>query len=208
MLRKLLLPLVLLFAPPSLALEADNPYQIMQRVISRTFTRLNEEQRLISQNPNHLRSIVRQEIFPYVHLQYVGGLILGQNFAKLSAKQRQDYFQALDGYLEQSYAQVLTFYKSIDYKVEKERPLGEAKNVSILVNVLRKQDPPVHTEFKWRKNSRTNEWQLYDLSVEGISMVTTKQQEWGAQLQHKSIDKFITELALQARQPVVLQANP
>ena len=34
---------------------------------------------------------------------------------------------------------------------------------------------PIKLDFKWRKNSKTGEWQAYDMVAEGVSMVVTKQ---------------------------------
>ncbi len=45
--------------------------------------------------------------------------------------------------------------------------------------------PPVRLDFQWRKNSQTGNWQAYDMIAEGVSMITTKQNEWGTLLRTK-----------------------
>ena len=41
---------------------------------------------------------------------------------------------------------------------------------------------PIKLDFKWRKNSKTGEWQAYDMVAEGVSMVVTKQKRMGRYL--------------------------
>ena len=47
---------------------------------------------------------------------------------------------------------------------------------------------PIKLDFKWRKNSKTGEWQAYDMVAEGVSMVVTKQNEWSGILRQQGID--------------------
>lgn len=200
-------PLLLLLARTAFGgeLESSNPYQLMQQLAHRTFERINREQQQITHDANYLRVIVRQELMPFVHIRYTGALILGSLFNTLDAEQQQRYFQALEAYLEQSYAQVLALYRHHDHQIEPEKPFTNRTVVTVRLHLLQKASTPLRIDFKWRQNSKNQQWQLYDILVEGISLITTKQQEWTALLRRLGFEAFIEQLHEGARQSVTPQ---
>ena len=44
------------------------------------------------------------------------------------------------------------------------------------------------------KNTVTGEWKAYDLIAEGVSMITTKQNEWSTILRQDGIDALTKQL--------------
>ncbi|HBV92464.1 MAG TPA: phospholipid-binding protein MlaC, partial [Pantoea sp.] len=59
-------------------------------------------------------------------------------------------------------------------------------------------------DFQWRKNSQSGNWQAYDMIAEGVSMITTKQNEWSDLLRTKGIDGLTAQLKSSAAQPITL----
>jgi phospholipid transport system substrate-binding protein len=181
--------------------DARNPYRLMQQLAHRTFERIHQEQRQKTHDDddNTLRIIVRQELMPFVHIRYTGALILGPLFNTLDAEQQQRYFQTLEVYLEQSYAQILKSYRHHDYQIEPEKLFADRTIVTVRLSVLQTGSAPLRVDFKWRKNSKNQQWQLYDILVEGVSLIATKQQEWTALLRRSGFDALIEELNKEAK---------
>ena len=100
---------------------ADNPYQLMQQASDRLFASIKANQTQIKQNPNYMRTIVKQELMPYIHVNYAGSLVLGQYFRSTTPAQREQFFGAFANFIEQSYAQVLTMYSNQRIEIEREK---------------------------------------------------------------------------------------
>ena len=179
MFKRLLMVAMLVIAPLAAnAADQSNPYKLMNEAAQKTFTRLKNEQPKIKQDPNYLREIVRQELLPYVQIKYAGALVLGRYYREATPAQREAYFKAFGDYLAQAYGQALALYHGQTYQIAPEQPLGNANIIAIRVSIIDPNGrPPVRLDFQWRKNSRTGEWQAYDMIAEGISMITTKQNE-------------------------------
>ena len=178
----------------------------MGEAADRIFTRLAKEQPAIKQNPEILRTIVKQELMPYVQVKYAGALVLGRYFKDATPAQKDAYFAAFDDYIVQSYAQAMTMYNGQSYEIAPEKPVGNANIIAIRINVIEKGGrPPVRLDFQWRKNSKTGYWQAYDMSVEGVSMITTKQNEWGDILRKKGVDELTKVLSQSAKQKITLE---
>ena len=96
-------------------------------------------------------------------------------------------------------------YHGQTYQIEPEKPLGDASIVAIRVTIIDNGGrPPVRLDFQWRKNTKTGNWQAYDMIAEGVSMITTKQNEWASTLRTQGIDGLTKQLQAAAAQPITL----
>lgn len=206
MFKRLMMIAMLVIAPLAAnAADQSNPYKLMNDAAAKTFTRLKNEQSQIKQNPDYLRQIVKQDLLPYVQIKYAGALVLGRYYRDATPAQRDAYFAAFGDYLAQAYGQALALYHGQTYQVEPEKPLGNNDIVAIRVSIIDPTGrPPVRLDFQWRKNSQTGNWQAYDMVAEGVSMITTKQNEWGDLLRTKGIDALTAQLKTSAAQPITL----
>lgn len=209
MFKRFLMIAMLAIAPlAATAADQSNPYTLMNEAANKTFTRLKSEQAKIKQDPNYLHDIVRQELLPYVQIKYAGALVLGRFYREATPAQREAYFKAFGDYLAQAYGQALALYHGQTYQIEPAKPLGNANIVAIRVTIIDPQGrPPVRLDFQWRKNSQTGNWQAFDMIAEGVSMITTKQNEWGDLLRTKGIDALTAQLEASAKQPITLDQN-
>lgn len=205
MFKRLLMVVLLVVAPLANAADQTNPYRLMNEAAEKTFDRLKNEQPKIKQNPDYLRTVVREELLPYVQVRYAGALVLGRYYKDATPAQRDAYFKAFEAYLEQAYGQALAMYNGQTYQIAPEKPLGDADIVSIRVTIIDNGGrPPVRLDFQWRKNSKTGNWQAYDMIAEGVSMITTKQNEWAAILRQNGVDGLTKQLESSAKQTITL----
>ncbi|MCL9668699.1 phospholipid-binding protein MlaC [Rosenbergiella epipactidis] len=192
-------------APTEGQVDQTNPYTLMNQAAAKTFNRLKNEQPKIKQNPNYLRDVVRQELLPYVQIKYAGALVLGRYYSQATPAQKEAYFNAFGDYLAQAYGQALALYHGQTYQIAPAQPVGDAKMLAIRVSIIDPDGrPPVRLDFQWRKNTQTGKWQAYDMVAEGISMITTKQNEWADLLRTKGIDGLTSQLKVYANQPITL----
>ncbi len=208
--KRLVMAAMLVILPLAAASAADqvdqtNPYTLMNQAAEKTFSRLKNDQAKIKQNPDYLRDVVREELMPYVQVKYAGALVLGRFYNQATPAQRDAYYKAFGDYLTQAYGQALAMYHGQTYQIESPQPLGDANIIAIRVTIIDPNGrPPVRLDFQWRKNSRTGAWQAYDMVAEGISMITTKQNEWGDLLRTKGIDGLTAQLKTYAAQHITL----
>ncbi len=207
MFKRFLMMAMLVIAPVAANAAADqtNPYQLMNEAAGKTFTRLKTEQPKIKQDPDYLRQIVREELLPYVQIKYAGALVLGRYYKDATPAQRDAYFKAFGDYLAQAYGQALALYNGQTYQIAPEQSYADKTIIAIRVTIVDPNGrPPVRLDFQWRKNSRSGDWQAYDMIAEGVSMITTKQNEWSDTLRQKGIDGLTEQLKSYAKQPITL----
>ena len=182
-----------------------SPYVLMQQASDKLFADIKSNQATIKKDPNYLRTIVRNDLLPYVQVNYAGSLVLGSHFKSTTPEQREKFFKAFSDFIEQAYAQVLTAYTDQNIQIEPAKEVGDKNLVSIRVNFMQNGgQAPIKLDFKWRKNSKTGEWQAYDMVAEGVSMVVTKQNEWSGILRQQGIDALTAQIQKSAAAPVTL----
>lgn len=182
-----------------------SPYVLMQQASDKLFADIKNNQAKIKKDPNYLRTIVRNDLLPYVQVNYAGSLVLGSHFKSTTPEQREKFFKAFSDFIEQAYAQVLTAYTDQNIQIEPAKEVGDKNLVSIRVNIMQNGgQAPIKLDFKWRKNSKTGEWQAYDMVAEGVSMVVTKQNEWSGILRQQGIDALTAQIQKSAASPVTL----
>lgn len=191
-----------LFAQAAIVDKTD-PYLMMETVSRVTFDRLKAEQAQIQRNPELLRTVVRQELLPYINTRYAAYKVLGPQLKKTTKVQRNNFVSAFTEYLVASYAQVLTQYTDQDIKIEPPKSVPAGRTiVSVRVDIVDTKRPPIRLDFKLRKNKKTNEWQGYDMVAEGVSMISTKQSEWSGQLRTEGVDVVTANLKELAAKPI------
>lgn len=184
--------------------DSSNPYVLMQETSDKLFNSIKADQAKIKQNPNYLRTLVKENLMPYVHVKYAGSLTLGTYFKSTTPEQQERFFQAFADFIEQSYAQILTLYDGQKFEIEPEKDVSKANIVNIRVTIIQNNGkPPIKLDFKWRKNSKTGEWQAYDMAAEGISMIVTKQNEWSGILRKQGIDALTQQIQKASQEPIV-----
>ncbi|MDF7670433.1 phospholipid-binding protein MlaC [Orbaceae bacterium ESL0721] len=189
--------------------DRNNPYIEMQSAADKVFTTIKTQSAKIKADPNRLKEIVKEDLLQYVQVKYSAALVLGNYYKSASEAQRTAYFAAFEDYLVQAFAQALSMYKGQPYQVESAKDIGNKTFLSIRV-LLKQSDTaqPLRIDFLWRKNTVTGEWKAYDLVAEGVSMITTKQNEWATILRQGGIDALTKELNSQAKQNIDPNKQP
>ncbi|MCP3697017.1 MAG: phospholipid-binding protein MlaC [Aliivibrio sp.] len=189
-------------------IDKTKPYEMMAQVSEMTFARLKAEQAAIQSDPNVLKTVVNEELMPYVNVKYAAYKLLGTHLKKTSPEERAEFVIAFRDYLVSSYAQVLTLYTNQQIVLEKAKKIPEGKRIiSVRVDILDSARPAVKVDFKLRKNKKTGEWEAFDMVAEGVSLLSTKQSEWNGKIRKEGISSVSKELVSLAQQPIRLEGS-
>ncbi|MDD1792022.1 phospholipid-binding protein MlaC [Enterovibrio sp. ZSDZ42] len=189
-------------------IDATNPYILIDGVADNAFSRLKDDKEAYQANPELLRDVVKEELMPYINVRYAALNVLGSQAKKATKEERDLFTEAFYDYLVMSYAQILTQYT--DQEVTVEAPKTIAKNrsvVSVRVDIVDKSRPPIRLDFKLRKNRKTQEWQGFDVQVEGVSMLSTKASEWSGQLRKNGVEAVAQELIERSKAPIAKEES-
>ena len=212
--QRIVLPLILLFGAANVqadtAIAVDNPYKMIEQVAQKTFTRFDTDKAKIQADPNHLKTIVREELLPHVDYRYASLKVLGQNVQKLQRELKsrskvlakiQAFTNAFKDYMVSTYASAFTEYTNQKVKFSPEKSFNNQRFINVPVQVIEDGRPPIKLSFKVIRQ-KDGSWKVYDLIAEGVSLIQSKQSEIGGLIQREGIDKVITLLNQKANADV------
>ena len=172
-----------------------SPYKVIETVGHNLFERIANNQQEIEKFPDLMRNIVDEELMPYIDYRYAAYKILGKNLQSSTKEQRENFVLSMRQYLIRTYANALTQYKDQKVIFEPEKNTDGKNIVSVTTQIIDGQRPTIDIDFKLRKNKSTLEWKAFDMVVEGISLLSSKQAELSNRIAKEGIESVTLELA-------------
>lgn len=183
----------------------DNPYLLLEQVADRTFSRIADERDQINQDLDYFRVIIREEMMPYVDSTYAAKRVLGRALKDTTEEQRQEFYAVFREYLVATYGRAFTQYDESIHRVEFDnanRFDPESRAVTVNTRVIEEGRPPIRMDFKMRFDKTDELWKAYDLVVEGVSLLNSKQSEIASVIRSRGIDGTIELLREKAQEPI------
>lgn len=174
---------------------------------AKTFTSTLEDQlRLIKvrfpDDPNALRAVVEEVILTNVDAKYFAYKVLGKHGVKMTEQQKLVFTELLKGSMVNNYISVLKHYnnESLILEAVSLSESGKTAKTKILitsVNDLTVKDKKI--VLAWRYNKEKEEWKIYDLEAEGISLLQSKQKEIASVINKHGIENMLALLSNKAQ---------
>ncbi len=115
---------------------------------------------------------------------------LGQNWNKLNTKQQEEFISLYKQILENAYADKIVTYTDEKVNFGKETQLTE-KTVEVQTVVLtKKADVPIN----YRVIQKGDEWKVYDVVIEGVSLINNYRNQFREILSNKNPDYLLETL--------------
>lgn len=130
---------------------------------------------------------ISDSFFDYIELSK---RTLGQNWNKLNAKQQEEFVSLYKQILEDAYADKIVTYTDEKVNFGKETQLTE-KTVEVQTVILtKKADIPIN----YRVIQKGNEWKVYDVVIEGVSLISNYRTQFREILSNKNPDALLETL--------------
>ncbi len=183
----------------------EDPYKMMEFVADKTFQRIAREQAEIKKNPEILRTIVNEEMVPYIDSGYASRYVIG-NSLKLNTVDKAElanFEGAFRDYMVGTYAGVFTQYHDQKVIIEPgQMPDAGKKIITIKTRVIDPGKPDINIEFKLKKGKNTNTWLVYDMVAEGISLLDSKRSELSNLIKQQGLTSVASLLKEKAKAPI------
>lgn len=183
----------------------EDPYKMMETLADQTFRRIAADQPKIKQDAEVLRTIVNEELVPYIDSRYAAGYVIGQS-VKLNTVAKEDFntfVRAFQNYMVGTYAGVFTQYTNQKVIIEPGRPIDkQSKIITIKTRVIDPGKPDIKIDFKLRRVKDANNWLVYDMVAEGISLLDSKRSELSSLIRQQGLVSVASLLEEKAKAPI------
>ena len=203
----LLLSGVLIFCTGITQAQSKNPYVMLEDVATKTFGRIKQERELIEANPELLRTVMEEELLPYIDYNFSALKVLGKHYKKVPRDRIPEYISVFRSYLITTYALAMAYYDGQEVEFQPVREVTDERTVTVRAVVKEPGRPDINLAFKLRKNKKTNEWKAYDMVAEGISLLSSKQSEFESILRKEGLQKVIDMMNNTISKPINIDSE-
>lgn len=198
---KMLLPVCALVISASWSMTVpaagQDPEQLMRETTERVITQLEASPNL-RKDPPALKTLIEKEVFPHVDFPYTARMTLGRAWTDANPSQREKFTKEMQKLLACTYSTAFASYSG--QEIEYQQASWDEKNNEVEIRSRITQDgkPPLPVNYRLHKTDAS--WKIYDLVVEGVSLVANYRSTFRQQLQNQDLDGLITDLAARSGQ--------
>ncbi|WDE09691.1 MlaC/ttg2D family ABC transporter substrate-binding protein [Thalassomonas haliotis] len=167
-----------LFISTIVIAAADTPENKVKQTFERIELSLATLKRTNAMTTANIRQVLREHLLPEIDSRFFTYKVLNKNLFKLSDELKGEYIQALSAQLINTYAHLLSKYNNEVIAVGKSQlsKSGKMAMVNITINGQEKSYKAVLKLIQ----SGEGGWYFFDIIIEGISLLQTKQNELNA----------------------------
>jgi phospholipid transport system substrate-binding protein len=170
------------------------PDQIVRETTEKmqALIRQNHE-KYIADQPSFYK-VVDEVLVPRFDVRYIAQRVMGKSWRSANEDQRTRFTEAFKLMLIRSYANtLLDNYDSVKAEWQPLRVAPDVTDVTVHTVLTRKSGrPPVPIGFDMRRVD--NDWKVYDISVEAISLVANFKSQITAEVKRTSLDDVIARM--------------
>jgi len=131
------------------------------------------------------------ELNEIMDFQLAAYLSLGKHWKKISKKQKKEFVKIFQQYINNYIVEKIDLYtnQKIDIGDSKIVKKGRAE---LEIGILSGGET-LQVNFKLRKNKK-KEWRVYDVDIEGVSLITTFRSQFSGVLKNSSFEELLEKL--------------
>ena len=193
LLASLLIPAFL--AAPALAQQLS-PQQLVQKITDDVLAAVKSDKELAAGDKQKAVKVAEEKVLPYVDFQYSTRLAVGRAWRQATPEQRERLVSEFRNMLVRTYSNSIQAYEGQTLKVLPSRGKGDdnsADEATVRTQFVRAGGQPLPIDFQMHKAG--DAWKVYDIVVEGVSLVLTYRSEFDAIVKQQGIDGLIKALA-------------
>jgi len=175
---------------------AASPTGQIQGAIDRVIKILNREDLKAKAKKEARQELLRTEIRPVFDFEEMSKRSLGIHWRKRTPEERAQFVKLFAELLENSYLGKIESYKGEQIRYVKESIDTPYAVVNTIIVTSREQEIPVD----YRMLLEGDRWRIYDVVIEGISLVNNYRSQFAGILQNSSFDELVGKLRATVRE--------
>jgi phospholipid transport system substrate-binding protein len=190
--RHFLALMAFVFAAP-LAAQDGGPEALVKQMTEDVMTAIKTDKQLAAGDRQKALKLAEEKILPHVDFGEATRLAVGRAWNEATPEQKKRLVAEFRNMLVRTYSNAISAYEGQTMKVLPVRMKQGDTDVTVRNQFARAGGKPVAVDYQMRKAD--GGWKIYDISVEGVSLVLTYRSEFDAIVKQQGIDGLIKRLA-------------
>jgi phospholipid transport system substrate-binding protein len=190
---RFVIPLLVALVPLGAAAQSqETPDAMVKRIADEVIAIVKTDKDLQNGNSAKVVQLAEQKVLPHFDFTRMTRLAVGRNWSQATPEQREALTKEFRTLLVRTYSSSLSQYR--DQKIEV-KPLATApgdEDVVVRTAVIQEGGPQIPIDYRMEKTKEG--WKVYDVVIDGASLVTTYRGSFNDQIQRAGIDGLVKTL--------------
>ena len=191
MFRKILA--IIAMCAPFAAAAQEAPDALVKRVTDEVLAIIKADKDLQAGNTQKVVSLAEQKVLPHFDFTRMTRLAVGKNWQQANDAQKESLTKEFRTMLVRTYSTSLSAYRNQAIEVKPLKMAAGDKEVTVRTQVVQQGGPPIPIDYAMEKAD--SGWKVYDVVIDGASLVTTYRGSFNDQIQKGGIDGLVKTLA-------------
>jgi phospholipid transport system substrate-binding protein len=189
-LKKWFLALMVVFFSGA-AIAELSPDEVVKKTADDVISAIKSDKDIQAGNKKAIYELVESKILPSFDFNKICRLVMGKNWRKMSAEQKEEFSLGFKMLLLRTYAVALSKYT--DQKITV-LPMKKQKGsiVTVKTEITQASSQPINVDYAL--SNSTGKWLVIDLIIEGVSMITNYRGQFGTSVRTNGVDGLLKEL--------------
>ncbi len=183
---------VFLSSSPAAGQEGATPEQLVQKITNEVLAAVKSDQQLAAGDREKALKLAEEKVLPHIDFEYATRIAVGRAWRKASPEQRKQLVDAFRSMLVRIYSNSISSYEGQTLQVLPSRGAQDPEDATVRTQFIGAGGKPLPIDFQARKTEQG--WKIYDIVVEGISLVLTYKSEFDAVVRDQGIEGLIKRM--------------
>lgn len=180
----------------------ESPEVMMHRVTQELVDNLRSNHQAMNNDPQLIYNIINRILVPYVDWNTMSKWVLGRHtWQQATASQRDNFSNEFKHLIIRTYASTLKAYNNQQIEYLPVRGDYSSKN-RIQIDSYIKESGKEPVKVTYRLVRVGNVWKVYDIIIEGVSLLKGFQSQFSSELQQRGLPALIERLHQHNEKPL------
>lgn len=170
----------------------ESPVVLLERTSEQVLKILRDEHELLVAEPDRVYKIIDDYILPHLDDVTMAKLALGKNWKKATKQQKLEFVDEFRNLLIRTYSKSLIEFKDQKINYFPVKLAADAHKTSVKAEVIQPGGPSIPMAYRMRV--KNNAWKVYDIKIDGISLVTSYRGTFTQEVRKSGIDGLLKYL--------------
>jgi len=191
---KYLLAFLITAAGVAQAAEEQSPEALVKQVTAEVLDAVKSDKQLAAGDREKVLKLAEEKVMPHIDFEETTRLAVGRAWSQASAEQKKALVTEFRRMLVRVYSNAIQPYQGQTVQVSPVR-MKPGDTEATVHNTFKRASggAPVGFDYSMRKTEQG--WKIYDIVVEGVSLVLTYRSEFDAVVKQQGVDGLIKALA-------------
>ena len=175
------------------ALAQDAPDALVRKNTTEILAALKADKDLAAGNQKKIEKLADEKILPLFNFVRMTQLAVGRNWRDANDAQKKSLIDEFRTLLVRTYSTSLTQFRNQTIDVKPTKMVAGDTEVVVKTQVIQPGGQPIPIDYSMEKSG--DSWKVYDVLIDGVSLVTNYRSSFNTEIQKSGIDGLIKSLA-------------